>query len=63
MRARMIGLLMAVVSIVASLPVAASAAPPGGNEYPVFICPAINTHNPHGTWVVGAHARTTSTSW
>lgn len=26
-----------------------------GDEYPVFICPALNTHNPNGTWVLGAH--------
>lgn len=48
-------LVLAVVTAVTALPVIANAAPPSGDDYPVFICPAINTHNPHGTWVIGAH--------
>lgn len=54
-KGRLLGLLMAVMSVMALLPAAASAAPPSGDEYPVFICPAINTHNARGTWVIGAH--------
>lgn len=54
-KSRWTALALVVLAVLALLPGVASAAPPSGDEYPVFICPALNTHNPHGTWVVGAH--------
>lgn len=54
-KSRWTALALVVLAVLALLPGVAAAAPPSGDEYPVFICPALNTHNPHGTWVVGAH--------
>ncbi|MBK5267658.1 MAG: hypothetical protein JJE47_09520 [Acidimicrobiia bacterium] len=42
-------LVLAVSTVLTAFPVTANAVPPSGDDYPVFICPAINTHNPSGT--------------
>jgi hypothetical protein len=52
---RLAMLVLAVLTVLTVFPVAANAAPPSGDDYPVFICPATNHHNPNGTWVLGAH--------
>ena len=36
-------LVLTVLTVLTVFPVTASAAPPGGDDYPVFICPAVNT--------------------
>jgi len=48
-------LVLVVLTVLTVLPATVSAAPPSGDDYPVFICPAHSTHNPNGTWVLGAH--------